>query len=61
MIYREHLTAELEGGFVVFLIGMRVNKLWKVRRQRASDHVGRAAQGGTMDKDTDKDTDDTAI
>lgn len=26
MIHRERLTASLEGGFVVFLIGMRINK-----------------------------------
>lgn len=28
----ERLCAELEGEFVVFLIGMRINKLWKVWR-----------------------------
>jgi fumigallin biosynthesis monooxygenase-like protein len=27
----ERLTVEVEGSFVVFLIGMRVNKPWKVR------------------------------
>ena len=27
----ERLSAEVEGSFVVFLIGMRVNKPWKVR------------------------------
>jgi Domain of unknown function (DUF4188) len=26
MIHRDRLTANLEGGFVVFLIGMRVNR-----------------------------------
>jgi hypothetical protein len=26
----KRLTAEIEGDFVVFLIGMRINKLWKV-------------------------------
>jgi hypothetical protein len=26
------MTAEIEGEFVVFMIGMRINKLWKVRR-----------------------------
>lgn len=26
MIYRDRLTANLEGGFVVFLIGMRINR-----------------------------------
>lgn len=28
----ERLTAELEPGFVVFLIGMRVNRWWKIHR-----------------------------
>ncbi|MDQ6774266.1 MAG: DUF4188 domain-containing protein [Candidatus Dormibacteraeota bacterium] len=28
-LYRGRFTAELEGPFVVFLIGMRVNRLWK--------------------------------
>ena len=27
----KRVTAEIEGDFVVFLIGMRINKLWKVR------------------------------
>ena len=27
---RDHSPAEIEGRFVVFLIGMRINKLWKV-------------------------------
>jgi hypothetical protein len=31
MIARERLTATMDGGFVVFLIGMRVNTLWAVR------------------------------
>lgn len=29
-IIKERRTARLEGDFVVFLIGMRINKLWKV-------------------------------
>jgi hypothetical protein len=29
-IRRERLSAELEGEFVVFLIGMRINRLWRV-------------------------------
>ena len=29
-IIRERVCAEAEGGVVVFLIGMRINKLWKV-------------------------------
>ena len=32
MIRAERLTAELEGDFVVFLIGMRINAPWKVHR-----------------------------
>lgn len=28
----EQVTAELEGGFVVFRLGMRINRLWKVHR-----------------------------
>ena len=32
MILRERLTATLEGNFVVFLIGMRINNLWKVHK-----------------------------
>jgi hypothetical protein len=31
-IRAERLTAEADGDFVVFLIGMRVNKLWKVHK-----------------------------
>jgi len=31
-IRRERVTAELEGDFVVFRIGMRINTLWKVHR-----------------------------
>jgi fumigallin biosynthesis monooxygenase-like protein len=27
-----YVTAELEGDFVVFLIGMRINKLWKLHK-----------------------------
>ena len=29
-VYKEMMTAEIDGDFVVFLIGMRINKLWKV-------------------------------
>ncbi len=32
MIQAERLTAEREGEFVVFLIGMRINKLWKIHK-----------------------------
>jgi hypothetical protein len=31
-IHARRYTAEIDGDFVVFLIGMRVNKLWKVRK-----------------------------
>ncbi len=31
-IINKRMTAEIEGDFVVFLIGMRVNKLWKVNK-----------------------------
>jgi len=30
MVHAERLTANLEGDFAVFLIGMRINKPWKV-------------------------------
>ena len=29
-LIKERVCAEIEGDFVVFLIGMRINKLWKV-------------------------------
>jgi hypothetical protein len=32
MIHRERVTATLEGDFVVFLIGMRINKPWMVHK-----------------------------
>lgn len=32
MIHRERLTATIDGDFVVFLIGMRLNQPWKVRK-----------------------------
>ncbi|MBD1821020.1 DUF4188 domain-containing protein [Cyanobacteria bacterium FACHB-DQ100] len=28
----ERMTAEVEGEFVIFLIGMRINKIWKVHK-----------------------------
>ena len=28
----ERMTAEVEGDFVVFLIGMRINKIWKIHK-----------------------------
>lgn len=31
-IISERMTAEIEGDFVVFLIGMRINKPWKVHK-----------------------------
>ena len=32
MIRTDRLTAHLEGEFVVFLIGMRVNRPWKIHK-----------------------------
>ncbi len=32
MIHRQRMTATLEGDFVVFLIGMRVNQPWKLHK-----------------------------
>ncbi len=31
-IYNQKMTAEMDGDFVVFLIGMRINKPWKVHK-----------------------------
>ena len=31
-IHPRRMTAEIDGDFVVFLIGMRINKLWKVHK-----------------------------
>jgi hypothetical protein len=31
-IFPQRMTAELEGDFVVFLIGMRINKPWKIHK-----------------------------
>jgi hypothetical protein len=31
-IVKKRMTAEVEGDFVVFLIGMRINKLWKIHK-----------------------------
>jgi hypothetical protein len=31
-IYNQKMTAEIDGEFVVFLIGMRINKPWKVHK-----------------------------
>jgi hypothetical protein len=31
-IFHGRYTAQIDGAFVVFLIGMRVNKLWKLRK-----------------------------
>jgi hypothetical protein len=32
MIIPERLTAEIDGDFVIFLIGMRINKFWKIHK-----------------------------
>ncbi len=31
-IYQEKMTADVDGEFVIFLIGMRINKFWKVHK-----------------------------
>jgi hypothetical protein len=31
-IVKQRVTADIEGDFVVFLIGMRINKLWKLHK-----------------------------
>jgi hypothetical protein len=31
-IHKQRMTAEIDGGFVVFLIGMRINKPWKLHK-----------------------------
>lgn len=31
-VVRQRVTADIEGDFVVFLIGMRVNKVWKIHK-----------------------------
>ncbi len=31
-VIKKRVTAEIEGDFVVFLIGMRINKLWKAQK-----------------------------
>ena len=31
-LYRQKMTVEMDGDFVVFLIGMRINKPWKVHK-----------------------------
>ena len=31
-IIKERMTADMDGQFVVFLIGMRINKLWKLHK-----------------------------
>jgi hypothetical protein len=31
-IYKQRMSAHIEGDFVVFIIGMRINKFWKLRK-----------------------------
>ena len=31
-IYKQRMTSHLDGEFVIFLIGLRINKLWKVHK-----------------------------
>jgi hypothetical protein len=40
-IINEQVTAELDGGFVVFRLGMRINALWKVHRWLPVFRAGR--------------------
>ena len=39
-------TAQIEGSFVVFLIGMRINKVWKVRQWLPAFMLSMGANGG---------------
>ena len=39
-MYSGRYTAEIEGGFVVFLIGMRLNRPWKVHQMHAAGPGG---------------------
>lgn len=32
MLHKDRLTAEMEGDFVVFLIGARINRFWKINK-----------------------------
>jgi len=40
-IISERVTADIEGEFVVFRIGMRINKLWKVHKPRVQIRIER--------------------
>ena len=31
-IFKQRMTADMDGEFVVFIIGMRINKLWKIHK-----------------------------
>jgi hypothetical protein len=31
-VIEDRMTAQVEGDFVVFLIGMRINRFWKVHK-----------------------------
>ena len=31
-IYKQRMSAQIEGDFVIFLIGMRINKPWKIHK-----------------------------
>jgi len=31
-VFKQRMTADVDGEFVVFLIGMRINKLWKIHK-----------------------------
>ena len=32
MVYKDRMTARLDGEFVIFLIGMRINQPWKIHK-----------------------------
>ncbi len=52
-IHTERLTADVEGEFVVFLIGMRINRLWKVHKWLpVSLAMGRMLRELTADPDS---------
>ncbi len=52
MIRTERLTANLEGDFVVFLIGMRINRPWRVDAKKQAEPfefvVGRQGDKRTL-------------
>jgi hypothetical protein len=43
-IFKQKMTAEIEGEFVVFLIGARINKPWKIHECGTASLGGRATR-----------------